>query len=127
MTREEEIRTAVDAIVPILPSNNGRTYEQALIASGVEAGIKWADENPKSLWISVKDDLPCNHEELISLENPDFTISVLGRWSDEDLILPIRMTKYLMEEWKWEWELDISMDYWMPIPELPKQNYLVEV
>lgn len=37
MTREEEIRTAVDTIVPILPSNNGRTYEQALIASGVEA------------------------------------------------------------------------------------------
>lgn len=45
MTREEEIRNAIDTIIPILPSGNGRTYEQALIASGFEAGVKWADSN----------------------------------------------------------------------------------
>ena len=65
MTRQEEIRTAVDMTVPILPSNNGRTYEQALIAYSFEEGVKWADKNPKSPWISIKDDLPCNHNELI--------------------------------------------------------------
>ena len=35
---------------------------------GFTAGVKWADEHPKSPWINVKDDLPCNHEELL---NPD--------------------------------------------------------
>ena len=46
MTREEEIRNAIDTIIPIFPSNNGRTYEQAIMATGFEAGVKWADKNP---------------------------------------------------------------------------------
>ena len=65
MTRQEEIRNAVDTIFPIPPSEKGRKYEQALMATGFESGIKWADEHPKSPWISVDEDLPCNHEELI--------------------------------------------------------------
>ena len=28
-------------------------------------GAEWADNNPKSPWINVKDDLPCNHKELL--------------------------------------------------------------
>ena len=52
MKRKEEIMNAIDAIIPIPPPNNGRTYEQALMATGFEAGAKWADEhlNLKSLW-----------------------------------------------------------------------------
>ena len=46
MTREEEIRNAVDTIIPIPPYRDGRTYEQALIATGFEAGAKWADSHP---------------------------------------------------------------------------------
>ena len=45
MTREEQIRDAIDTIIPISPSMNGRTYEQALMASGFEEGAKWADKN----------------------------------------------------------------------------------
>ena len=45
MTREEQIRDAIDTIIPISPSMNGRTYEQALMASGFEEGTKWADKN----------------------------------------------------------------------------------
>ena len=37
MTRKEEIRNAIDTIIPILPSENGRTYEQSLMATGFEA------------------------------------------------------------------------------------------
>ena len=48
MARQEEIRNAVDTIFPIPPSEKGRKYEQALMATGFEAGVKWADENPKS-------------------------------------------------------------------------------
>ena len=46
MTREEQIRNAIDTIIPILPSEEGRTYEQALMATGLEEGIRWADKNP---------------------------------------------------------------------------------
>ena len=46
MTREEQIRDAIDTIIPISPSMNGRTYEQALMASGFGEGAKWADKNP---------------------------------------------------------------------------------
>ena len=65
MTRQEEIRNAVDTIFPIPPSEKGRKYEQALMATGFEGGVKWADEHPKSPWISVDDDLPCNHSDLV--------------------------------------------------------------
>lgn len=52
MARKEEILNTIDTIIPILPPNNGRTYEQALMATGFEAGAKWADEhlNLESLW-----------------------------------------------------------------------------
>ena len=46
MTREEEIRNAIDTIIPIPPYRDGRTYEQALMATGFEDGAKWADSHP---------------------------------------------------------------------------------
>ena len=46
MAREEEIRNAVDMIFPMPPSDKGRKYEQALMATGFEAGVKWADSHP---------------------------------------------------------------------------------
>ena len=64
MIREEEIRNAIDTIIPIPPYRDGRTYEQALMATGFEGGVKWADSHPKSPWISIDDDLPCNHDKL---------------------------------------------------------------
>lgn len=39
MTREEEIRNAIDTILPIPPSEKGRKYEQALMATGFECGV----------------------------------------------------------------------------------------
>ena len=69
MARQEEIRNAVDTIIPIPPLQDGRTYEQALMATGFEAGVKWADAHPKSPWISVEDDLPCNHSDLVLTYN----------------------------------------------------------
>ena len=38
------------------------------------AGAKWADSNPKSPWISVEDDLPCNNPNNIHF---GFTNTVL--------------------------------------------------
>ena len=114
MTRQEEIRTAVDTIFPIPPSENGRKYEQALMATGFEAGVKWADKNPKSPWISVEDDLPCNHEELISPDDKRDTLYVATVIRGH--IIFSRMRKL---EGKWFWEND-EPTHWFPIPKSPK-------
>ena len=114
MAREEEIRNAVDTIFPIPPSEKGRKYEQALMATGFEAGVKWADKNPKSPWISVKYDLPCNHEELISLDDKRYTLYVVA--VIHNFIIMCRMYK---EDDKWYWENDEPTN-WFPIPELLK-------
>ena len=121
MTRQEEIRTAVDTIVPILPSNNGRTYEQALIASGFEEGVKWADKNPKSPWISVKDDLPCNHSDLVLTYNdtPFLTKRVMVVTDIHTLFL-CEMKKDDDRGWIWYYPTKDKITHWFPIPELPK-------
>lgn len=58
MTREDEIIIASCA------------YGRKGSSIDFEAGAKWADSNPKSPWISVDDDLPCNHEDMIVLAGP---------------------------------------------------------
>ena len=64
MTRGEEIRNAIDTIIPILPSEKGRTYEQSLMATGFEAGAGWADEHPINVWHDVSEE-PQGEYEII--------------------------------------------------------------
>ena len=129
MTREEEIRNAVDTTIPILPSNNGRTYEQALMATGFEAGVKWADKNPKSPWISVDDDLPCNHDELMSKYPFGYkkqTVNVLTLLPNGSVAtdsMGYRERWWNGGQWdgeKWEWSSLRKPTHWFPIPKLPK-------
>ena len=118
MTRQEEIRNAVDTIFPIPPSEKGRKYEQALMATGFEAGVKWADKNPKSPWISVKDDLPCNHEELI-VDTPLYKRNKPVVCNKPCGIRVDQMVYDMsLNEWYWTGETPI---HWFPAPELPKE------
>ena len=116
MTREEQIRNAIDTTFPIPPSEKGRNYEQALMATGFEAGVKWADNNPKSHWISVEDDLPCNYEELIDTTR-HCTVSkdVIVRHKDGSMTFD-RMIK----NYKSQWIFLSDVTHWMPLPKLPK-------
>ena len=120
MIRETEIRNAIDTIFPIHPSDNGREYEQALMATGFEAGVKWADENPKSPWISVEDDLPCNHSELISSEKSSTNLKVTV-----DVVAVIHnfiiMSKMFEMDGEWHWYND-KPTHWFPIPQPPKEG-----
>ena len=85
-------------------------------------GALWADSNPKSPWISVDEDLPCNHEELIAAD---------GRY-EKNTIYVITINKYgiiesnymaLYDDGKWGWEYDVPAPcYWMLIPKLPKES-----
>ena len=78
-----------------------------------EAGAIWSDEHRQSPWISVKDDLPYNHEELL-LDNGLATKKVFVLIN---ATIPhyIPMTKFS----KWDWLL-ADVTHWMPMPELPK-------
>lgn len=68
----------------------------------------------KNQWISVKEDLPCNHEEL--LNGDTLTKSVIIRNPDGSINFSLM---YLNVEWKWMSE--DKPTHWFPIPELPNE------
>lgn len=118
MTREEEIDKAAKGCVNNCTelSNRYSIEENDLEDFFVEGAI-WADNNPKSPWISVKEDLPCNHKELI---NPNFKKETL-------LVLAITPSGYAFFDYMvytnvWFWKnRNYCHAYWFPIPELPKE------
>ena len=117
MSRELEINNASqDYII------TGYNYKYLVfrkdVKSGFESGAKWADENPKSPWISVEDDLPCNHEELI-IDNPLYkrTKSVV---CNKPCGIRVDQMVYDMELNGWYWTGE-TPTHWFPAPELPKE------
>lgn len=124
MTREEE----VEIISERYGANSlmyGKFHNDTLkgllkhYQEGFVAGVKWADNNPKSPWISVEDDLPCNHEELIflgGLIDGSETIDVFVRYKSGD----IWCDYMICTNGKWRWS-DDEPDYWMIAPKLPKE------
>ena len=110
MTRQDEIRNAIDTIFPIPPSEKGRKYEQALMATGFEAGVKWADKHPKLPWISVNEKLP-------PVEKHDMSIMVLVVNTEGE----INFSRYDYDMGEWISPVpDIEFTYWMQLPNLPK-------
>ena len=76
--------------------------------------IEGAEFALNNLWISVEDDLPCNHEELLNAKYETKKVFVLktGGFPDVDYMLKING--------QWTWFSHKSSKFWMPIPELPK-------
>ena len=76
-------------------------------------GANFALENQ---WISVKDDLPCNHEELLINKGVTKKVFVLkfGGFPDVDYMLKVNG--------KWRWFSYENSKFWMPIPESPKMG-----
>ena len=81
-------------------------------------GAKFALENQ---WISVDDDLPCNHEELLSKEKEGYTERVIA-YTNFGVML-IFMRKY-NDGWKWTTSCYfpeiIIITHWLIIPKIPK-------
>ena len=120
MTRDEEIRNAIDMTFTVPPSEKGRTYEQALMATGFENGVKWVDTHPKSPWISVEEDLPCNNPNIIHF---GFTNTVLVIDEENNTFIAF-MVRDKDNKWSWDSADNFaflhSITHWMPIPKLPK-------
>lgn len=122
MTREEEIGNAIDTILPIPPSEKGRKYEQALMATGFECGVKWADENPRTPWININDSFPNDETKLCIIY-----CEAYNKNSDdiENKHHEIYLANFDKQTSSWvnvesynNYFFDVL--YWMPIPELPK-------
>ena len=117
MTREE-----IEQINEFEPYCFETDREEQWFNVGLQYGLDVADANPKNTWINVEDDLPCNHEELITTG---------GRY-EKNTICVITINKHgiiesnhmvLYDNGKWEWRYDVPAPcYWMLIPKLPKES-----
>ena len=112
MTRDEEIEQAAYS-----QYCNSESLCFTLMCDSFRLGAEWADNNPKSPWISVKNDLPCNHKELL-LSTGCHTISVFTYKKGD----ACGIDNMIIRNGKWEWEAwKEDYLYWMPIPKLPKK------
>ena len=76
-------------------------------------GAKFALKNQ---WISVDEDLPCHHEELLNAECQTKKVFILkcGGFPDVDYMLKIGG--------KWIWFEYKSPEFWMPILDLTEEE-----
>ena len=79
-------------------------------------GAEFALENQ---WISVKEDLPCNHEELI--ENSSIYVKETKCVIACDNEHNIDFDYMVKCDGKWSWARNESNTHWFTIPELPKE------
>ena len=77
------------------------------IVKAFNKGIEF--QKQKSPWISDKDDLPCNHEELIY--NEEETIQVIATNKRGNIWIDYMVR----EDGKWRWR-NSEPDFWMIIP-----------
>ena len=104
MTREEQIAVASCAY-----GMRGSSIDFA-------AGATWADKHPKSPWISVDDDLPCNHDSMIcevckGVEYETNRVLVLLIDGTIEISYMFRLTPHA-----WHWNT-YKVTHWMPLPE----------
>ena len=115
MTREEQI-----AIASCAYGSRGSSIDFTV-------GAKWADEHPKSPWISVDEDLPCNHEELIENENYTKNVLVVLAWNDDPSKKHIEICDMCNRigsfntNWYWRNTVYYHVVCWKPLPEPPKE------
>ena len=114
-TREQEIDNAKYAF------HDSAFEEQSYLhpTDYFKKGAEWADSHPKSPWISVKHDLPCNHSELISPDKSSENLTVT-----EYVVVVVYGYKILSRMYeldgKWYWETD-EPTHWFAIPDPPKE------
>ena len=121
MTRKEEIKCASKDYINYLLDKqeyHNENYTEDDIRQAFEKGAQWADNNPKSPWISVDDDLPFNHEELITT----------GCYYEKETVDVITISKsgiidtnyMILYNNKWKWKYGVVPCYWMPISKIQK-------
>ena len=85
------------------------------IVRAFNRGIEYQKQKSNSSWISVEDDLPCNHEEMIQTDFTDRVLVLTSNGCPE-----LEVANMCVVEGVWEWNTLKTVLYWMPIPKLPK-------
>ena len=106
MTREE-----IEQLNEVEPYCFETDREEQWFNVGLKEGLKVADANPKSPWISVNEKLPPEEKDGLSIK-----VLVI---SSKNKITFSRYD-YDVEGWISS-VLDIVFTHWMPLPEPPKQ------
>ena len=121
MTREEQIQKLIDE------ENGIDNYGSADYQVGVCDGVRLADANPKSPWISVEEDLPCNHKELMKNKYYTKKVLVILAWNGNPAKRHIELCDMCSKiepcdtNWSWRKPTYYHVTHWMPLPELPKE------
>ena len=89
-----------------------KAEEYGTLAPAFIEGAEFAIENQ---WISIEEDLPCNHDELFINDDKKETKTVLSIINGY-----IMLSRMFKPKRKWHWDSD-EPTHWMPIPELPKE------
>ena len=115
-------REAIEQLNDIEPYCFETDREEQWFNIGLQYGLDVADSNPKSPWISVDEDLPCNHSDLVLTYNdiPFSTKRVLVMTDIHTLFL-CEMKKDDDRGWIWNYSTKDKITHWFPIPELPKE------
>ena len=141
MTREEQIREAAwmasmteETIMRQEVIKDGvhvgydnvllRDSERPIARLFFREGVKWADENPKSTWISVEERLPEIGTAI--LEAYTIVVELQGVRQEDESIIVSRYDGEFVGDGRVEQMMGgttcCTTHHWMPIPELPKEE-----
>ena len=120
MTREQ-----IEQLNELEPYCFETDREEQWYMVGLKEGLKAADANPKSPWISVEDDLPYNHKKI--MEDKHYTKPVLAVlvWNEDPSKKHIEICRMCdmmgSDNVDWYWCIDSHYQVvcWMPLPEIP--------
>lgn len=127
MSPEEYERQDIEVLNEVRPYCFESDREEQWFKVGLQYGLDAADKEPLIHWISVNDDLPCNHEDL--LENEHYTKYVLAvlEWNDDPSKKHIEVCDMCNKiglfnvDFYWRKSGYYTVTHWMRLPELPKE------
>lgn len=106
-------REAIEELNDVEPHCFETDREEQWFNVGLQYGLDVADSDPKSPWISTKDDLPCNHKELIRKNGLDTKRVIVVE--DDGYFLD----RMVFSNNEWDWAYATIPSHWFPIPKLP--------
>ena len=124
MTREE-----IEQLNEAEPYCFETAREEQWYNVGLQQGLATADANPKSSWISVDDDLPCNHNELMEGEHSTKLVLAVLVWDDDPSKKYIKICNMcdnvlgsINVGWHWLIGTHYKVVCWMPLPKMPNKR-----
>lgn len=118
MTREEQINEAVNTYMNDLLEDGAEIPIEDFenIEAGFIIGAEWADNNSQYKWISIEEDLPCNHKEFITKDG--ITTMPVPTISYDGFLGLHNMVKVMSSKGgdRWMWEYGIAPRFWFNLP-----------